>query len=250
VGRHALRVKSVRPSRRSGSPRRLGPPSGRDNVPRAVTSKSLRHQIPNSLLRRVQAGDIGPNCGDRRPTTTGAGRRDAASADYSPYTAATCCATPPRSCIRRSRAIELWAPCFGASDVAVPFEAELTHPAHPVSPIGERTVVTGRIRRRRNGRPVASARALVRSGRPNASGSGTPRISGDHNPAPAGPEISPGASERLPGPNDDGPPTVSPRFNPGPYPWKNHTTRGGPPPTSIFLVVGNGFFTQRIDHRM
>jgi protocatechuate 3,4-dioxygenase, beta subunit len=62
-------------------------------------------------------------------------------------------------------AIELWAPCFGADDVA-PLDADLTI-QHVGQPIGERVVVTGRVVDG-EGRPVR--RQLVEIWQANASG--------------------------------------------------------------------------------
>jgi protocatechuate 3,4-dioxygenase, beta subunit len=133
--------------------------------------------------------------------------------------------------------IELWAPCFGHSDVAAE-EADLTI-QHAGEPIGERTVVTGRITDG-HGRPVAHQ--LVEIWQANAGGRYIHK--GDQHPAPLDPNFT-GVGRCLT--DADG----TYRFvtiKPGPYPWRNH--RNAWRPAHIHFSLFGTDFTQRLVTQM
>jgi protocatechuate 3,4-dioxygenase beta subunit len=133
--------------------------------------------------------------------------------------------------------IELWAPCFGHSDVDS-LEADLTI-QHSGEPLGERITVSGRVLDG-DGRPVAGQ--LVEIWQANASGRYVHRR--DQHPAPLDPNFT-GTGRCLTGP--DG----SYRFTtikPGPYPWKNH--RNAWRPAHIHFSLFGTDFTQRLVTQM
>jgi protocatechuate 3,4-dioxygenase beta subunit len=133
-------------------------------------------------------------------------------------------------------AVELWAPCFGASDVAA-VESDLTT-QHGGEPIGERMVVTGHIIDD-DARPVRGQ--LVEIWQANASGRYAHKR--DQHPArwtrtsPASGDASPTTTA----------PTASPRSSRARIRRRTITTRGGPH-TSISLFGTD--FTQRMITQM
>ena len=133
--------------------------------------------------------------------------------------------------------VELWAPCFGHSDVGEG-EADLTI-QHAGEPIGERMVVTGRVVDG-DGRPVAHQ--LVEIWQANASG--RYRHLRDQHPAPLDPNFT-GQGRCL----TDGDGWY--RFQtikPGPYPWRNHLNAWRP--AHIHFSVFGSDFTQRLITQM
>jgi protocatechuate 3,4-dioxygenase beta subunit len=134
-------------------------------------------------------------------------------------------------------AVELRAPCFGEYDVA-PLDADLTV-QHAGPPIGERTVVTGRILDG-DGRPVR--RQLVEIWQANASGRYVHQ--GDQHPAPLDPNFT-GAGRCLT--DDDGFYRFT-TIKPGPYPWRNHHNAWRP--AHIHFSLFGSDFTQRMITQM
>lgn len=134
-------------------------------------------------------------------------------------------------------AAELEAPCFGEDDVD-PLDADLTV-QHAGAPIGERTVVTGRIVDG-NGRPVR--RQLVEIWQANASGRYIHQ--GDQHPAPLDPNFT-GAGRCLT--DDDGFYRFT-TIKPGPYPWRNHHNAWRP--AHIHFSLFGTDFTQRMITQM
>jgi protocatechuate 3,4-dioxygenase, beta subunit len=134
-------------------------------------------------------------------------------------------------------AIELWAPCFGADDVA-PLDADLTI-QHVGQPIGERVVVTGRVVDG-EGRPVR--RQLVEIWQANASGRYVHKR--DQHPAPLDPNFT-GTGRCLT--DDDGTYRFT-TIKPGPYPWRNHHNAWRP--AHIHLSLFGTDFTQRMITQM
>lgn len=133
--------------------------------------------------------------------------------------------------------VELWAPCFGHSDVD-PLEADLTI-QHSGEPLGERITVTGRIVDG-EGRPVAGQ--LVEIWQANAAGRYVHQR--DQHPAPLDPNFT-GFGRCITGP--DG----SYRFQtikPGPYPWRNHLNAWRP--AHIHFSLFGTDFTQRLITQM
>jgi protocatechuate 3,4-dioxygenase beta subunit len=133
--------------------------------------------------------------------------------------------------------IELAGPVFGAGDVD-PLEADLTI-QHRGEPLGERTVVTGRVLDGA-GRPVAGQ--LVEVWQANAAGRYVHQR--DQHPAPLDPNFT-GAGRCLTA--ADG----SYRFvtiKPGPYPWRNH--RNAWRPAHIHFSVFGRAFTERLVTQM
>jgi protocatechuate 3,4-dioxygenase, beta subunit len=133
--------------------------------------------------------------------------------------------------------VELWAPCFGHSDVGET-EADLTV-QHAGEPIGERMVVTGRITDGQ-GRPVAHQ--LVEIWQANAGGRYAHER--DQHPSPLDPNFT-GVGRCLSG--ADG----TYRFvtvKPGPYPWRNH--RNAWRPAHIHFSLFGTDFTQRLVTQM
>jgi protocatechuate 3,4-dioxygenase beta subunit len=130
-------------------------------------------------------------------------------------------------------AVELWAPCFGATDVA-DLESDLTI-QHGGEPIGERMVVTGRIIDS-DGRPVR--RQLVEIWQANASGRYAHKR--DQHPAPLDPNFT-GVGRCLT--DDDGTYRFT-TIKPGPYPWRNHHNAWRP--AHIHFSLFGTDFTQRM----
>src|SRR3954453_7316271 len=133
--------------------------------------------------------------------------------------------------------IELAGPVFGAGDVD-PLEADLTIP-HRGEPLGERTVVTGRVLDGA-GRPVAGQ--LVEVWQANAAGRYVHQR--DQHPAPLDPNFT-GAGRCLTA--ADG----SYRFvtiKPGPYPWRNHLNAWRP--AHIHFSLFGPDFPQRLGTQM
>lgn len=133
--------------------------------------------------------------------------------------------------------VELLAPCFGTRDVH-PLEADLTV-QHAGEPVGERTVVTGRVLDAA-GRPVAGQ--LVEVWQANAAGRYVHRKDQHH--APVDPNFT-GTGRCLTGP--DG----TYRFmtvKPGPYPWRNH--RNAWRPAHIHFSLFGRQFTERLVTQM
>ena len=133
--------------------------------------------------------------------------------------------------------LERSGPVFGAQDVD-PLEADLTV-QHGGMPIGERTVVTGRLLDTA-GRPVAGQ--LVEIWQANAAGRYLHQRDQHH--APIDPNFT-GVGRCLTGP--DG----SYRFTtikPGPYPWRNHDNAWRP--AHIHFSLFGRAFTQRLVTQM
>lgn len=157
--------------------------------------------------------------------------------DYPPYRSSRL--RHPRSPLHLTdpESVELSGPCFGESDVASA-EADLTA-QHAGEPIGERTVVTGRILDG-DGRPVR--RQLVEIWQANASGRYIHQ--GDQHPAPLDPNFT-GAGRCLT--DDDGVYRFT-TIKPGPYPWRNHLNAWRP--AHIHFSVFGTDFTQRVVTQM
>jgi protocatechuate 3,4-dioxygenase, beta subunit len=133
--------------------------------------------------------------------------------------------------------IELWAPCFGHSDVD-PLDADLTI-QHSGEPLGERITVSGRVLDG-DGRPVAGQ--LVEIWQANASGRYVHQR--DQHPAPLDPNFT-GTGRCLTGPDGSYKFTT---IKPGPYPWKNH--RNAWRPAHIHFSLFGTDFTQRLVTQM
>ena len=168
----------------------------------------------------------------------GAGREETQPRlDYPPY----------RSSIRRHptkdlhhadpETLELLGPVFGDQDVD-PLEADLTI-QHGGEPIGERTLITGRVLDGQ-GRPVAGQ--LVEIWQANAAGRYVHKRDQHH--APIDPNFT-GVGRCLTGP--DG----TYRFltiKPGPYPWRNHDNAWRP--AHVHFSIFGTAFTQRLVTQM
>ena len=133
--------------------------------------------------------------------------------------------------------IELWAPCFGHSDVD-PLDADLTI-QHSGEPLGERITVSGRVLDG-DGRPVAGQ--LVEIWQANASGRYVHMR--DQHPAPLDPNFT-GTGRCLTGADGSYKFTT---IKPGPYPWKNH--RNAWRPAHIHFSLFGTDFTQRLVTQM
>ncbi|MDX6355152.1 MAG: protocatechuate 3,4-dioxygenase, beta subunit [Streptomyces sp.] len=133
--------------------------------------------------------------------------------------------------------VELWAPCFGHQDVD-PREADLTI-QHGGEPIGERTVITGRVVDG-DGRPVPNQ--LVEIWQANASGRYAHQR--DQHPAPLDPNFT-GSGRCLT--DAEGRYTFT-TVKPGAYPWRNHEIAWRPAHIH-FSLFGNAF-TQRLVTQM
>ena len=133
--------------------------------------------------------------------------------------------------------IERWAPCFGHRDVD-PLEADLTIQGAG-EPIGERTVVTGRVLDG-EGRPVRHQ--LVEVWQANAGGRYVHKR--DQHPAPLDPNFT-GIGRCLT--DDDGTYWFQ-TIKPGPYPWKNHHNAWRP--AHIHFSLFGTDFTQRMITQM
>lgn len=157
--------------------------------------------------------------------------------DYPPYRSSTL--RHPRRALHLAdpEAAELQAPCFGECDITH-LDADLTT-QHAGVPIGERTVVTGRIVDG-NGRPVR--RQLVEIWQANASGRYIHQ--GDQHPAPLDPNFT-GAGRCLT--DDDGIYRFT-TIKPGPYPWRNHHNAWRP--AHIHFSLFGTAFTQRMITQM
>jgi protocatechuate 3,4-dioxygenase beta subunit len=157
--------------------------------------------------------------------------------DYPPYRGTALRHPTKDPCHADPEGVELWAPCFGPQDVD-PVEADLTVQGSG-DPIGERTVVTGRVLDG-GGRPVAGQ--LVEIWQANAAGRYAHRH--DRHRAPLDPHFT-GAGRCLTGP--DG----SYRFTtikPGPYPWRNHVNAWRP--AHIHFSLFGREFSQRLVTQM
>ncbi|MGV0625230.1 protocatechuate 3,4-dioxygenase subunit beta [Mycolicibacter minnesotensis] len=157
--------------------------------------------------------------------------------DYPPYRSSVLrhprCAPHPVD----PEGVELQAPCFGEGDVAE-LDADLTA-QHLGAPIGERTVVTGRIVDS-HGRPVR--RQLVEIWQANASGRYIHQL--DQHPAPLDPHFT-GVGRCLT--DDDGYYRFT-TIKPGPYPWRNHHNAWRP--SHIHFSLFGTDFTQRMITQM
>ncbi|NNG38326.1 protocatechuate 3,4-dioxygenase subunit beta [Flexivirga sp. ID2601S] len=134
-------------------------------------------------------------------------------------------------------AAELFAPCFGSTDVWAG-ESDLTT-QHRGEPIGERMVVTGRILDSA-GRPVR--RQLVEIWQANSAGRYIHQ--NDQHPAPLDPNFS-GIGRCLT--DDDGGYRFT-TIRPGPYPWRNHLNAWRP--AHIHFSLFGTAFTQRLVTQM
>jgi protocatechuate 3,4-dioxygenase beta subunit len=132
---------------------------------------------------------------------------------------------------------ELHAPVFGHADVG-PFEADLTMHAGG-EPIGERTVLTGRVLDG-DGRPVRHQ--LVEIWQANAAGRYLHQ--GDRHPAPIDPHFA-GVGRCLT--DDDGRYRFT-TIKPGPYPWRNHHNAWRP--AHVHFSLFGTEFTQRLVTQM
>ena len=157
--------------------------------------------------------------------------------DYPPYRSSVL--RHPKSALHLTdpEGAELQAPCFGECDITHQ-DADLTN-QHAGVPIGERTVVTGRIVDG-NGRPVR--RQLVEIWQANASGRYIHQ--GDQHPAPLDPNFT-GAGRCLT--DDDGFYRFT-TIKPGPYPWRNHHNAWRP--AHIHFSLFGSDFTQRMITQM
>jgi protocatechuate 3,4-dioxygenase beta subunit len=157
--------------------------------------------------------------------------------DYAPYRSSIL--RHPAKALRHAdpELIELWAPCFGHSDVD-PLEADLTI-QHQGEPLGERITVSGRVLDG-DGRPVAGQ--LVEIWQANAGGRYIHKR--DQHPAPLDPNFT-GTGRCLTGPEGSYQFTT---IKPGPYPWKNH--RNAWRPAHIHFSVFGTDFTQRLVTQM
>jgi protocatechuate 3,4-dioxygenase beta subunit len=133
--------------------------------------------------------------------------------------------------------IELWSPVFGDLDVD-PLEADLTV-QHRGEPVGERTVVTGRVLDG-EGRPVRHQ--LVEIWQANAGGRYIHKR--DQHPAAIDPNFT-GVGRCLT--DADGWYSFT-TIKPGPYPWKNH--RNAWRPAHIHFSLFGREFTQRLVTQM
>jgi len=159
------------------------------------------------------------------------------SLDFPPYRSSVL--RHPKSALHLAdpEAVELQAPCFGGSDITV-LDADLTV-QHTGEPIGERTVVTGRILDG-HGRPVR--RQLVEIWQANAAGRYIHQ--GDQHPAPLDPNFT-GAGRCLT--DEDGCYRFT-TIKPGPYPWRNHHNAWRP--AHIHFSLFGTDFTQRMITQM
>jgi protocatechuate 3,4-dioxygenase, beta subunit len=157
--------------------------------------------------------------------------------DYSPYRSSIL-RHPTKDLYRADpELIELWAPCFGRSDVDS-LEADLTI-QHPGEPLGERITVSGRVLDG-DGRPVAGQ--LVEIWQANAAGRYIHKR--DQHPAPLDPNFT-GTGRCLTG--ADGAYKFT-TIRPGPYPWRNH--RNAWRPAHIHFSLFGTSFTQRLVTQM
>jgi protocatechuate 3,4-dioxygenase, beta subunit len=172
-----------------------------------------------------------------RGAAGGAGQQAQPRLDYPPYRSSRLRHPTFPAVVVDPDEIELWAPCFGHQDVDA-LDADLTT-GHPGQPMGERIIVTGRVRDA-SGRPVAGQ--LIEIWQANASG--RYRHERDQHPAPLDPNFA-GAGRCLTGPDGRY------RFmtvKPGPYPWRNHHNAWRP--AHIHFSVFGTAFTQRLVTQM
>ena len=157
--------------------------------------------------------------------------------DYPPYRSSLLRHPTKALQLADPETIERRAPCFGERDVN-PLEADLTI-QHTGEPIGERTIVTGRVLDG-DGRPVR--RQLVEIWQSNAGGRYMHRR--DQHPAPLDPAFT-GVGRCLT--DDDGTYRFT-TIKPGPYPWKNHHNAWRP--AHIHFSLFGTDFTQRMITQM
>jgi len=157
--------------------------------------------------------------------------------DYAPYRSSAL--RHPTKALQHAdpEGVELWAPCFGHSDVD-PSEANLTI-QHSGEPMGERITVSGRVVDGA-GRPVAGQ--LVEIWQANAGGRYIHKR--DQHPAPLDPNFT-GVGRCLTG--TDGSYWFQ-TIKPGPYPWRNH--RNAWRPAHIHFSLFGRDFTQRLVTQM
>jgi protocatechuate 3,4-dioxygenase beta subunit len=157
--------------------------------------------------------------------------------DYPPYRSSLL--RHPTKALQQAdpEGVELWSPCFGERDVD-PLEADLTI-QRGGEPIGERTVVTGRVLDGAD-RPVR--RQLVEVWQANAGGRYIHQR--DQHPAPLDPHFT-GMGRCLT--DDDGVYRFT-TIKPGPYPWRNHHNAWRP--AHIHFSVFGTDFTQRLVTQM
>ena len=157
--------------------------------------------------------------------------------DYPPYRSSLL--RHPTKALQQAdpEGVELWSPCFGERDVD-PLEADLTI-QRDGEPIGERTIVTGRVLDG-DGRPVR--RQLVEIWQANAGGRYVHER--DQHPAPLDPHFT-GMGRCLT--DDDGRYRFT-TIKPGPYPWRNHHNAWRP--AHIHFSVFGTEFTQRLVTQM
>lgn len=157
--------------------------------------------------------------------------------DYPPYRSSVL--RHPKSALHLAdpEGVELQGPCFGQCDVAA-LDADLTI-QHAGPPLGERTVVTGRIVDG-DGRPVRQQ--LVEIWQANASGRYIHKR--DQHPAPLDPNFT-GFGRCLT--DDDGFYRFT-TIKPGPYPWRNHHNAWRP--AHIHFSLFGSDFTQRMVTQM
>ncbi|MCK9898388.1 protocatechuate 3,4-dioxygenase subunit beta [Frankia sp. AgB32] len=191
--------------------------------PLAVPARELEPQsVISSEMAALDAGYRGAGVTETQPRL-----------DYPPYRSSLA-RHPGRAAYDVDpETIERCAPCFGARDVD-PLDADLTV-GHPGAPIGERTVVTGRVLDG-DGRPVR--RQLVEIWQANAAGRYA--HGRDQHPAPLDPNFT-GAGRCLT--DDDGWYRFQ-TIKPGPYPWRNH--RNAWRPAHLHFSVFGTAFTQRL----
>ncbi|WP_375500658.1 protocatechuate 3,4-dioxygenase subunit beta [uncultured Jatrophihabitans sp.] len=157
--------------------------------------------------------------------------------DYPPYRSSRLRHPKQAPMTTDPEGVELWAPVFGAQDVA-PLDSDLTI-QHRGEPLGERMIVTGRVTDGA-GRPVRHQ--LVEVWQANAAGRYAHQR--DQHPAPLDPNFT-GAGRALT--DADG----RYRFltvKPGPYPWKNHDNAWRP--AHIHFSLFGTDFTQRVITQM
>jgi protocatechuate 3,4-dioxygenase beta subunit len=157
--------------------------------------------------------------------------------DFSPYRSSILRHPTKNPRLVDPETIELVSPAFGHRDVS-PLEADLTIQAVG-DPLGERMVVTGRIRDGW-GHPVR--RQLVEIWQANASGRYIHQR--DQHPAPLDPNFV-GAGRCI---TDDEGTYRFATIKPGAYPWRNHANAWRPAHIH-FSLFGNAF-TQRIVTQM
>jgi protocatechuate 3,4-dioxygenase beta subunit len=157
--------------------------------------------------------------------------------DYPPYRSSTLRHPTLNPILADPEGAELWAPCFGHSDIAAA-EADLTI-QHAGEPQGSRIVVTGRVTDG-DGRPVRNQ--LVEIWQANAAGRYWHQR--DQHPAPLDPNFT-GAGRCL---TDDGGTYRFLTIQPGPYPWRNHDNAWRP--AHIHFSLFGTDFTQRLITQM